>query len=244
MTTTAGSTSLCAANIYLHRVRQVRPTAGPAQPRAGSIITSGNGTFVDVAAAAGVTNEQCAKGAAWGDYDGDGRLDLFVSNIERAVRVCITTWAMASSATSRPSSMSPGADVSFACWFWDYDNDGRLDLLRQREPDHTGRDGGLCDGHRGEQAGRPRLYRNLGEDGFRDVTREVGLDRPIAPMGCNFGDIDNDGYLDLYLGTGWMSYSSLVPNRMFKNVDGTPLRGRDDVFRHGPSPEGTRRFIC
>ncbi len=48
---------------------------------AGSITTRVNGTFVDVAAKAGVTNEQCGKGSAWGDYDGDGRLDLYVSNM-------------------------------------------------------------------------------------------------------------------------------------------------------------------
>jgi hypothetical protein len=39
-------------------------------------------------------------------------------------------------------------------------------------------------------------------------------------MGSNFGDIDNDGFLDFYLGTGWMSYSGLVPNLMFRNVGG------------------------
>ena len=62
--------------------------------------------------------------------------------------------------------------------------------------------------------------RIIGDLTIRDVTREVGLDRPMAPMGCNFGDVDNDGYLDFYLGTGWMSYSGLVPNLMFKNIDG------------------------
>ena len=71
-----------------------------------------------------------------------------------------------------------------------------------------------------EKTGRPRLYRNLGADGFREVTREVGLDRPMAPMGCNIGDIDNDGFLDFYLGTGWFSYCGLVPNVLFKNVEG------------------------
>jgi hypothetical protein len=67
---------------------------------------------------------------------------------------------------------------------------------------------------------RPRLYRNLGPDGFRDVTRDVGLARPVTPMGCNFGDLDNDGYLDFYQGTGGMSLEHLVPNRLFHNVGG------------------------
>ena len=51
-----------------------------------------------------------------------------------------------------------------------------------------------------DRASQPRLYRNLGAEGFRDVSREVGLDRPMPADGLNFGDIDNDGFLDLYLG--------------------------------------------
>ncbi len=73
---------------------------------------------------------------------------------------------------------------------------------------------------------RPRLYRNLGTDGFRDVTVEMGLDRAMAPMGCNFGDVDNDGYLDLYLGTGDMSYEGLDVKLMFRNIEG---QGFEDV---------------
>ncbi|HZW33529.1 MAG TPA: CRTAC1 family protein, partial [Isosphaeraceae bacterium] len=65
-----------------------------------------------------------------------------------------------------------------------------------------------------------RLYRNLGSDGFRDVAGEVGLDRAMAPMGANFGDVDNDGFLDIYVGTGDMSYEGLVPNLLFKNIAG------------------------
>ncbi len=48
----------------------------------------------------------------------------------------------------------------------------------------------------------------------------AGLDLVFASMGSNFGDFDNDGFLDMYLGTGEPSLAMLVPNRMFKNVDG------------------------
>ncbi len=67
---------------------------------------------------------------------------------------------------------------------------------------------------------RNKLYRNLGGKGFQDVTEEVGLDMVFATMGSNFGDFDNDGYLDFYLGTGEPNLAMLIPNRMFKNVDG------------------------
>src|SRR5260370_6269682 len=65
-----------------------------------------------------------------------------------------------------------------------------------------------------------RLYKNLGNGKFRDVTKEVGLDRVLMPMGLNFGDLDNDGFLDFYLGTGAPSYAALMPNVMFHNHAG------------------------
>ena len=55
---------------------------------------------------------------------------------------------------------------------------------------------------------------------FQDVTKETALDKVFMPMGANFGDIDNDGYLDIYLGTGNPSYASLLPNVMLRNHDG------------------------
>jgi hypothetical protein len=65
-----------------------------------------------------------------------------------------------------------------------------------------------------------KLYKNLGNGTFRDVTIETGLDKVYMPMGANFGDVDNDGYLDLYLGTGNPSFASLVPNVLLRNHDG------------------------
>ncbi len=179
----------------------------------------GDGTFVDVARAAGVTNERCAKGSAWGDYDGDGRLDLFVSNMGQPARLYHNEGY--GKFTDRAAELGvTGADMSFACWFWDFDNDGFLDIYVNdyRAKIHEV----ICSTMKVklENASYPRLYRNLGPAGFREVARELGLDRAMAPMGANFGDIDNDGYLDLYLGTGDMSYEGLDVSLMFKNVEG------------------------
>ena len=71
--------------------------------------------------------------------------------------------------------------------------------------------------HNGEH---PRLYRNNGDGTFADVTRETRLDKPLLAMGSNFGDLDNDGYLDCYIGTGDPGLASLMPNRMFRNAAG------------------------
>jgi hypothetical protein len=68
--------------------------------------------------------------------------------------------------------------------------------------------------------GTLKLYKNLGNGAFRDVTAEAGLDKVFMPMGSNFGDVDNDGFLDIYLGTGDPSYAALVPNVLLHNKEG------------------------
>src|SRR5262249_15101455 len=160
----------------------------------------GDGTFEDVAEKAGVGNAGWAKGVAWGDYDDDGDLDLYVSNMNGPNRL------YRNHGDGTFADVAPDLDVtepfdSFSCWFWDYDNDGRLDIfvtafsapLSDIVADMPGQPA------RGE---RPRLYRNLGPEGFRDVAALVGLDRVTLPMGSNFADIDNDGFLDVFLATG------------------------------------------
>ncbi len=179
----------------------------------------GDGTFEDVAARAGVANEGCSKGCAWGDYDGDGLLDLFVSNMTTPCRLYRNKGD--GTFEDRAASLGvTGAERSFACWFWDYDNDGLLDLFVNDYSISLAATAAQALKIPSDPATRPRLYKNVGASGFRDVTSEVGLDRASSPMGCNFGDFDNDGYLDMYLGTGGMSYEYLVPNLLLKNVDG------------------------
>jgi hypothetical protein len=103
--------------------------------------------------------------------------------------------------------------------FFDYDNDGNADLLVAGYGVSVE---DVMNGYLGKpQLGEPlHLYRNLGGCKFREVTAEVGLKRVFMPMGLNFGDIDNDGFLDLYLGSGNPSYASPVPNVLFHNQGG------------------------
>ena len=69
-------------------------------------------------------------------------------------------------------------------------------------------------------AEHPRLYRNQRDGTFADVTKAAGLDTISLTMGSNYGDLDNDGFLDLYLGTGAPRFDMLIPNRVFRNVGG------------------------
>jgi hypothetical protein len=182
---------------------------------------NGNGTFEEVAARAGVRgdNKHC-KGVAWIDYDRDGYPDLFLNHISGPAKLFHNN----RDGTFRDVTESMGISgprAGFSCWAFDYDNDGWPDIFA------TCYDRTLEDVVQGVQGQPPtngrgvtRLYRNLEGQRFRDVSQEAGVDRVFATMGSNFGDFDNDGYLDFFLGTGDPSLSSLYPNRMFKNLGG------------------------
>ena len=178
----------------------------------------GDGTFIDVAAAAGVENFGFAKAVAWGDYDADGLADLYVSNNGAANRLYHNDGDGTFSDVAERLGVTGPRD-SFPVWFWDYDNDGVLDLFASAYKSGIG-----------EVAAHylrlpvthdlPSLYHGDGRGGFVDVAGAMGLTYPILPMGSNFGDLDNDGYLDFYLGTGDVDYFTLIPNLMFLNREG------------------------
>jgi hypothetical protein len=182
----------------------------------------GNGTFEEVSARAGLADLTGVLGAAWIDFDNDGYADLFV-NIDGSIGGgTARLFRNNRDGTFTDVTQEMGIDGptnGFSCCAFDFDNDGWLDIFA------TTRSRALADvvrGMLGQPHGQPtaRLYRNLGGKGFQDVTKEVGLDECYAPMGSNFGDLTNDGYLDIYLGTGDPQLSMLVPNRLFKNVAG------------------------
>ena len=196
----------------------------PNLPAPGELYRNeGDGTFVDVAAEAGVTNDRYAKAVSWGDYDGDGDPDLYISNMASPNRL------YQNQGDGTFVDVAPEAKVvaplsGFPCWFFDFDNDGALDLFAasygslEGPPslaDVAGSYLGL--NHKGEPM---RLYKGDGRGRFTDVAQTAGLDRYTLPMGSNFGDVDNDGYLDVYLGTGYPYYEGLMPNVMLRNRRG------------------------
>jgi len=108
---------------------------------------------------------------------------------------------------------------SFAALFFDYDNDGWPDIfinsyyfsLEETMRSYLGVP------HAGETS---KLFRNQHNGTFRDVTAEVGLDKVWMPNGANFGDADNDGYLDMYLGMGNPSLRRMLPHELLLNKGG------------------------
>jgi hypothetical protein len=185
----------------------------------------GDGTFKEVSRESGLWSVQqqvvapsFTKGSAWLDFDNDGNADLYLSNLDGMAQFFRNNGDGTFTEATRSLGID-GPNHGFSCWAWDYDNDGWLDIFG------TCYDRTLADVVKDLQGQQhscdpTRLYRNMGGKGFKDVTGPAGLDHVFVTMGSNLGDFDNDGFLDFYLGTGDPHFSTLVPNRMFKNVAG------------------------
>lgn len=177
-----------------------------------------DGTFTDIAQHAGVTNNRFTKAVVWGDYDADRLPDIYVSNFNEANRLYHNN-GDGTFTDVAPQLNVTGPNISFPAWFWDFDNDGHLDLYASGfnsnativAADYLG----VYDNTRQIS----RLYQGDGQT-FRDVAQEFDLTRSHSPMGANFGDLDNDGYLDFYLGTGDVYFSEIAPNAMYLNRNG------------------------
>jgi len=178
---------------------------------------NGDGTFTDVARQAGVSNQRFAKAVVWGDVDNDGDIDLFVSNIGPN-RLYRNRGDGSFVDEAEELGVVEPSGRSFTSWFFDYDNDGRLDLL---VADYSADMDTVFHSLMGQPTvgGNPVLYRNTGA-GFEDVSQQVGLSRPVLPMGANYGDLNNDGWPDLFFSTGVPDYESLMPNAVYRNLDG------------------------
>jgi VCBS repeat protein/ASPIC/UnbV protein/PPIC-type peptidyl-prolyl cis-trans isomerase-like protein len=178
----------------------------------------GDGTFEDISHAAGIDKASFAKGVVAADYDKDGYVDFYVSNISDANLLFHNNHDKTFTDVARMAGVQAPLQ-SFAAWFFDYDNDGWPDLF---VADYYSSVDEVVRSAMGKPftVETPKLYHNMHNGTFADVTREVGLNRVYLPMGVNFGDIDNDGYLDMYLGMGDPSFVSMMPHVMLRNKDG------------------------
>jgi hypothetical protein len=188
---------------------------------------NGDGTFTEVAELCGVNIKQFVKAVACSDFNNDGRPDLFLSLRDRT-GILLRNDGPAGPDTSPKAPWKftdvtaeagiTGPTASFAAFFFDYDNDGWPDLFIAGYNLSDVGDVASDYLHLPHTGQRSKLYRNNRRGGFTDVTKEAGLDRLLLAMASNYGDLDNDGNLDFYLGTGVPNLIGLMPNRMFRNA--------------------------
>ena len=200
----------------------------PAHPlRSALYRNNGDGTFTDVTAKAGVGAEGLfGMGVAVGDYDNDGFPDLFVLGYGRCILYHNNGDGTFTDVTARAGVANEGRWGSSAAWF-DYDNDGRLDLVVANYVDWSPERNFWCgdhgpgmrsychpDDYNGEP---PRLYRNNGDGTFTDVSERsrVGL-KPGNGLGIVTFDYDDDGWQDIFI-----SNDSMANFLFHNNHDGT-----------------------
>jgi tetratricopeptide (TPR) repeat protein len=204
-----------------------------------------NGTFKNMAYTAGVDVMDFAKAVTSGDYDNDGWPDIFISTMNRKSylfrNLGVVDGVVKFEDVSDRAGFAKQPSKTFPTWFWDYDNDGLLDIfLCSYEFDKS-----LGYYEAAEKLNQPlreeskmKLYHNNGDGTFTNVADQVGLSMVANAMGSNFGDIDNDGFLDFYLGTGNPDSKSIIPNRFFKNERGTSFKDVTASARLGHLQKG------
>ena len=189
----------------------------------------GKGHFVDASKESRIDNDSRVVGCAFGDVDGDGDPDLYVSNWLAKNRLYVNEGGGVFREEAAVRGVD-GPEASGPCGFLDYDNDGDLDLFVAFQ--HHYRQirtvaAFYLEGRVEMEASR--LYENDGQGRFVDVAAERGMRRPLMATGCNFGDVDADGRLDAYIATGAHDLAALFPNALLLGGD----RFRDATFAAG-----------
>jgi len=173
---------------------------------------NGDGTFTDVTASSGLKGMGYSMGVAAGDYDNDGFVDLYVTGVNynqlfhnNGDGTFTDVTAKAGVGGLLPNSVKPWSVT--AGWF-DYNNDGLLDLFVVNYLDYDIRTAALCnkegtpaycspDGFRGTSN---ILYRNNGDGTFTDVSAQSHISQYVGKgMGVAFADYDNDGFTDIFV---------------------------------------------
>lgn len=184
-----------------------------------------SGKFTDVTKSAGLTHKGWAMGIAVADYDNDGLLDIYVTGYNGNVLYHNLGGCRFEDVTAK-AGVAVGGFSTGAAW-GDYDRDGRVDLFISRYI-HTDVEklGEIDTNYKGLKVEAPWgmhgdsdfLFRNRGDGTFEDVSKKAGVSDPDGRLGLGavWGDLDNDGWPDLYVA------NDTEPNYLYRNKhDGT-----------------------
>ncbi len=188
----------------------------------------GDGTFESISASqSGIKAKGYIKGVAAGDYDNDGFSDFYLSMYQGDNVLYRNQGAEDKPLQFADVTASAGGlhlpYRSFPTWWFDFDNDGDLDLVSLSFDNTQAMANAIAaeyyDVHGLNEPSR--IYRNNGDGTFEDATVSLGMENiMLMAMGCNYGDLNGDGWEDFYVGTGNPEIGALFPNRMFLNREG------------------------
>ncbi|MEK7400143.1 MAG: CRTAC1 family protein, partial [Candidatus Poribacteria bacterium] len=171
-------------------------------------INNGKG-FDNATNKAGIGEQKDAEGSVFGDYDNDGNMDLFVTNCANSEGAPLQSILYKNDGkgkfvdVTKKAGLS-GEDYSLGASFGDFDNDGYLDLYIVNN------------------GGANKLYRNDGDGTFTDISAQAGVDNLALGSTAVLGDINNDGYLDIYVAnTGFYNSEEGDPDVLYLNNGGT-----------------------
>ncbi|HEV2381794.1 MAG TPA: CRTAC1 family protein [Terriglobia bacterium] len=216
-------------DLYLVNGAATRLYTPPQPLRSALYRNNGDGTFTDVTEKAGVGAEGLfGMGVAVGDYNNDGFPDLYVLGWNRSVLYHNNGDGTFADVTTKAGVANEGKWGSSAAWF-DYDNDGRLDLVIANYVDWSPENNVWCGEHKPGYRGychpdvyhgqTPTLYHNNGDGTFTDVSKASGVGaKPGNGLGVVTFDYDDDGWQDIFIANDSME------NFLFRN-------NRDGTFR-------------